>query len=177
MEKSFAVLTAVGHDRVGIVDDIAGMVAERACNIEDSRMAVLGGEFAVIMLVSGEPAAVKGLAAGLPGSGSALGLRVECGMTRAPDRGEKGRPYVLEVVSLDTPGIVHAVTARLRKLGVNIGSLETETGAAPWTGAPMFRMKAGIVVGPDIHIAELKDQLELLQKDNDLDIVLKPAYE
>jgi glycine cleavage system transcriptional repressor len=176
MENSYAVLTAVGPDRVGIVDDISGIVAERKCNIEDSRMAVLGGEFAVIMLVSGGQDAVRALTAALPGRGDALGLRIECRATRAPGGKEEGRPYLLEVVSLDTPGIVHAITAVLRKSGVNIESLETDTGAAPWTGAPMFRMKAHIVVESGLRVGDLRDMLARLQNDRDLDIVLKPVF-
>ena len=60
MATGFVVLTAVGPDRVGIVDDIAGAVSGAGCNIEESKMAVLGGEFAVIMLVSGPAASVRG---------------------------------------------------------------------------------------------------------------------
>jgi glycine cleavage system transcriptional repressor len=128
------------------------------------------------MLLSGAPNAVEALTAALPGRGEALGLRIECRITRAHGASEAGRPYVLEVVSLDTPGIVHSVTALLRKNGINIEALETETGAAPWTGAPMFRMKAHIVVAPTTHISELKDALGRLQKDHDLDIVVKPVF-
>ena len=51
MARAYAVLTAIGPDRVGIVDDVSGAVSEGSCNIEESKMAVLGGEFAVIMLV------------------------------------------------------------------------------------------------------------------------------
>ena len=176
MENAYSVLTASGPDRVGIVDDISGIVAEKNCNIEDSRMAVLGGEFAVIMLVSGAQEAVGALMKALPGRGEGLGLSIECRATRAPRGKEEGRPYFLEVVSLDTPGIVHSVTAVLRKSGANIESLETDTGAAPWTGAPMFRMKAHIVVESGQRVSDLRGALARLQGDRDLDIVLKPAF-
>ncbi len=176
MAKSFAVLTAIGPDRVGIVDDISGLVVERACNIEESKMAVLGGEFAVIMLVSGDAPAMESLARSLVDRGERLGLRIEWRATSAPRAEESGRPYLLEAVSLDSPGIVHAVTAVLRRHGVNIEDLETDTGAAPWTGAPMFRMKAHLVISPSVSIARLKEELGLLQNAQDLDITLKPMF-
>ena len=47
------VLSALGPDRPGLVADITHYVTERGGNIEDSRMAVFGGEFGVMMLVSG----------------------------------------------------------------------------------------------------------------------------
>jgi glycine cleavage system transcriptional repressor len=176
MAKAYAVLTAIGSDRVGIVDDLSGSVSSAGCNIEESKMAVLGGEFAVIMLVSGPPASLDSLAGGLPGLGGKLGLRIESRPTREPSAGVSGRPYLLEAVSLDTPGIVHSVTAILRAHGINIEELSTDTAAAPWTGAPMFRLKAHLVVGPSVSIARLKEELSRLQKEHDLDIALKPVF-
>lgn len=89
---------------------------------------------------------------------------------------ETGRPYLLETVSLDTPGIVHTVTAALRKHGVNIESFETDTAPAPWTGAPMFRMRAHVVVGPSVEIGRLKDDLAHLEAGQDLDVRLRPVF-
>ena len=175
MTGSYAVLTAIGADRVGIVDDLSGLVAARSCNIEESRMAVLGGEFAVIMLVSGEVPALDRLSGDLSAAGARLGLHVQLKATREP-RAETGRPYLLETVSLDTPGIVHTVTAALRKHGVNIESLETDTAPAPWTGAPMFRMRAHVVVGPSVEIVKFKEDLAHLEAGQDLDVRLRPVF-
>jgi glycine cleavage system transcriptional repressor len=176
MAKAFAVLTAIGADRVGIVDDLSGAISSAGCNIEESKMAVLGGEFAVIMLVSGPPSSLEGLTRTVPGLGEKLALRIESRPTREPRAGESGRPYLLEAVSLDTPGIVHSVTAILRGHGINIEELSTDTAAAPWTGAPMFRLKAHLIIGPSVSIARLKEELSLLQQEHDLDIALKPVF-
>ncbi len=46
------VLTLTGPDRIGIVDDVTGPLLGRGGNVEMSRMARLGGEFAILMLVS-----------------------------------------------------------------------------------------------------------------------------
>jgi glycine cleavage system transcriptional repressor len=174
MSRGYIVLTAVGPDRVGIVDDLSGAVSAAGCNIEESKMSVLGGEFAVIMLVSGPDASVAPLSKSLPGLGEKLSLHVECRATHEPLAGQKGRPYFLEAVSLDTPGIVHSVTAVLRNHGINIEDLETDTGCAPWTGAPMFRMKARMIVGPAVSLVRLKEELFRLQQEHDLDIALQP---
>jgi len=176
MARAFLVLTAVGPDRVGIVDDLAGTVAAAGGNIEESKMAVLGGEFAVIMLVSGPAASVDPLCRSLPSLGEKLGLRVTCQATHEPRAEEKGRPYLLKAVSLDTPGIVHSVTALLRRHAINIEDLETETAPAPWTGAPMFRLSAHLVIGPSVSISGLKEELGRLQQEHDLDVVLKPVF-
>jgi len=56
--KSHLVLTAVGPDRPGLVNRISSLIHEASANLEDSRMAILGGEFALLVLVSGTDAAV-----------------------------------------------------------------------------------------------------------------------
>ena len=46
------VVTAVGRDRPGIVAELTAAVAACRANVADSRMALLGGEFALMMPVS-----------------------------------------------------------------------------------------------------------------------------
>jgi len=43
--NSYLVITASGVDRIGIVDQLAGRIADCGCNIEESRMTMLEGHF------------------------------------------------------------------------------------------------------------------------------------
>ena len=172
--KSFAVLTASGADRVGIVDDVSAAILDAGCNIEESRMAVLGGEFALIVLVSGEADAVAGLLAGATSLGSEIGLDLSGRSTGPHVANPRGRPYAIECVSLDTPGIVHSVTGLLRRRGVNIDELETETTGAPFTGAPMFHMRIAAIIPPEIPMGRLRGELAEIASAQDLDITVRP---
>ena len=184
MAKAYAVFSAIGADRLGIVDDISGLVSEGGGNIEESKMAVLGSEFAVMMLVSMDAGALGALTARtgelealIARTGeleSGLSLRIAFKRTSEGRGSERGRPYSLETVSLDGNGIVHSVSSVLRKYGINIEDLETRTERAPLTGAPLFRMKADIVLGPGVAIGALRRELEELQAAQDLDILLMP---
>jgi glycine cleavage system transcriptional repressor len=58
MKKWFA-LSAIGRDRPGIVADLAELIYECDCNLEDSSMTLLGSEFAVLLLLTGEEAMSK----------------------------------------------------------------------------------------------------------------------
>src|SRR5262245_19288947 len=53
MKRWFA-LSAIGRDRPGIVADLAELIYECDCNLEDSSMTILGSEFAVLLLLSGQ---------------------------------------------------------------------------------------------------------------------------
>jgi glycine cleavage system transcriptional repressor len=70
---------------------------------------------------------------------------------------------------------VHAVTELLRRHGINIEDMDTETASAPWTGAPMFRMRAHLVIPQGVSIAELRHELGAVEAERDLDIALKPV--
>ncbi|RPH39290.1 MAG: glycine cleavage system protein R, partial [Burkholderiales bacterium] len=41
------VLTASGEDKIGLVESFTRRISESGCNIEESRMAALGGRFAL----------------------------------------------------------------------------------------------------------------------------------
>ncbi len=174
MDRVYLVMTAVGGDRVGIVDDISAVIEDAGLNIEESRMSVLGGEFAVIMLVSGEESAVSKIKQEAAAFSGRLNLHVEIKDTVAPMHTVTGRPYSLESMSLDTPGIVHHVSRILHRFGINIEDLEAETLAAPWTGAPMFHMTAKVVIPPAITVNDVREALQELEDERDLDISLSP---
>ena len=48
------VISALGKDRPGIIDELSKAIYDLDCNITDSRMTVLGGEFAILLLVDGQ---------------------------------------------------------------------------------------------------------------------------
>src|SRR3954447_17204907 len=66
MRKNY-VLTLTGPDRIGIVDRVTGLLLDRGGNVETSRMARLGGEFAILMLVSMPAEQFDGLEVDLEG--------------------------------------------------------------------------------------------------------------
>ena len=175
MAEEHVVLSAIGADRVGIVDELTAIIEAYECNIKESRMAVLGGDFAVIMLIVGEASDVSRIIEEADTVGEQLKLYVEARLTETEYRGRLGRPYLIETFSLDAPGIVHAVSAVLHKHGVNIEDLETDTSAAPWTGAAMFHMRAHIIVPPTVSVSALREELSMLEQKRDLDITMRPV--
>ena len=50
--KTPAVLSVLGEDRVGIVDNVSHVLAEAHANIEDIRQTIIGGIFSMTMLVT-----------------------------------------------------------------------------------------------------------------------------
>ena len=51
--RRWFILSAIGTDRPGLVADLAQLIYDCDANLEDSRMTILGNEFAAILLCSG----------------------------------------------------------------------------------------------------------------------------
>mgnify|MGYP000253514566 CR=1 FL=1 len=173
MDQAFAVIRAIGSDRIGVVDDITSVVEEASCNIEESKMSVLGGEFAVMMLVEGDPKAIEKLASHDFSKGPLNDFSVDVVVTEEGSSRRTGVPYMIETVSLDSPGIVHAVTSLLSQEKINIEELETDAESAPFTGSPMFNMRIRITLEGPKRAAELQEILQQLAYDRDLDIAFR----
>ncbi len=172
--SALLVVSASGRDRLGIVDDLSSALLELDANIDESRMALLGGEFAMILLVSCADDRIDTLERALPTIAERCGLDISVRRTLAQEKSGRGRPYRLECVSLDTPGIVHAVTGLLRRRHVSIDDLEADTTGAPFTGAPMFRMRIVCEVPEDQNVTRLRRELEEVALAHDLDISFRP---
>lgn len=80
------VITALGVDRPGIVNTITRHVSSCGCNIEDSRLAMLGDEFTFIMLLSGSWNAITLIESTLPLKGAELELLIVMKRTSASTR-------------------------------------------------------------------------------------------
>ena len=69
-----AVIATIGQDRPGLVNELSEVVLGENLNIDDSRMTVLGGEFAVLMSVSGPTGSLDALETKLDALGTRSGF-------------------------------------------------------------------------------------------------------
>ncbi len=169
------VISAIGEDRPGIVDALSRLIYDSGCNIADSRMSVLGGEFAVILLVSGNAEGIDSLARALPGLQARLGLTLISRETAARPARPSQRPYVVRAVAIDHPGIVHRLASFFSSRNINIEDLGTDSYAAPHTGAPMFALTMQVNVPAEIRVAELREQFLEFCDDLNIDATMEPA--
>ena len=138
------VITLAGPDRVGIVSDLSACLHELQGNIEESRMTILGNDFAVILLTS------------VPQSHTTNDIQnklklvfpefiISARSTQPPGNTYPSAPVRMLRLSLegpDQPGVVRALTELLFKYGASIRDLDTDTSSAPFAGYRIFSMKA-----------------------------------
>jgi glycine cleavage system transcriptional repressor len=169
------ILFLVGKDRPGIVDDVSTLLFEAGANIEDSRMAVMGGRFSSMTLFSCTAEQVEAVKEGL-GELRKLGLEIHLHPAEDPTvhPARAGLPLKFEIVAMDHPGIVQHVVRLLRKHDVNIESLETQVTRAPLSGAPLFDLRIEAKVPAGGSIATIKEELARLAGEMNLDLLYKP---
>lgn len=168
------VISAVGRDRPGIVNQLSQAIVAADGNIADSRMSVLGGEFALMLLVSGEEAAITALEAQLPTLQDSLNLTLVSRRTQARAQAG-GVPYHVEVVSMDHPGIVRDVAEFFSSRQINIEELATHTYPAAHTGTPMFALNMTISVPPSLSVSATRKAFSQFCDDLNLDGDLEPV--
>ncbi len=169
------VFTLTGPDRVGIVEAVTRMFLAYGGNVDTSRMARLGGEFAMLMLVSLPQGQVAGLEKGVEEL-AGKGYKVTTSLTAQP-HGEAHPGWLsfqVEVHAADHEGIIHEVARYLSERGINIESMETETTPAPLSGSPLFSMTAQVAVPPALAGENWETVLEAEGNRLGLDIKVSP---
>jgi glycine cleavage system transcriptional repressor len=175
-DKNHLILTAVGPDQVGLVEKISAFIARHSSNIEDSKMAVFCGEFALIILISGEGGNLHKIANHYRELEIETGLAIAIKTPTSRKPAESFLPYTLTASCMDHPGIVYQLSGILSSLGINIESMETKTYAAPVSGTPIFRLEANISIPTRININSLRERFAAIQKEENIDIELSLVH-
>ena len=169
------VLSAVGTDRSGVVKDISKVILDCGGNIEESRMAALGAEFAVLLLISGNWHTLTKLEKALDKITRKHGLTIN--IKKTGERGDQVDclPYGVDVVCLDQPGIVFHLSEFFAARNIEIADLATRKYAAAHTGAPMFSVQMTVNIPASAPIAQLRDEFLDLCEQLNLDSILEPV--
>jgi len=174
-DKDHLILTAIGPDQVGLVEKISEFISRHGCNIEDSKMAVFCGEFAVIVLISGNGVNLVKVGRDYREieTETGLAISIKTPVTRAAPGAFL--PYKLTASCMEHPGIVYQISAVLSSVGINIESMETKTYAAPISGTPIFQLEAEIAVPARTNINQLRARFAEIQREENIDIDLAAA--
>jgi len=173
--NQFLVISALGEDRPGIVRNLTHPVTEAGANILDSRMTILGGEFAILMMVEGSWDTIAKLESHLPALQDKLELTILTKRTGGQRQEPSTLPYTVNVVSLDHPGIVSHLAEFFSNRNINIQDLYTDSYPAAHTGTPMFTATLTVNIPGNISIAGLREEFLDFCDSLNLDGILEPT--
>jgi glycine cleavage system transcriptional repressor len=162
-------LTIVGRDRPGIVAQVTEILFNLGCNIADSSCSILGGQFAMILIIS-HPEFT-----GRDSFGHAFQPLEEADLTvalRVIKPGGEIHPYfegeicMISVYGADRSGIVYRVAKALGDQRVNITDLNTKLVGSEQSPVYVMIIEAVLPAGVseqdvDAWMAPLREQLQV----------------
>jgi len=166
------VMTVIGPDRPGLVQILAGRIADHGGNWLESRMCRLGGEFAGILSVEVDGLRSEELIAALKML-EAEGLRVIVHAETSALQPPKGSLATLELVGQDRPGILRSVSGVLADHNVNVEELASERVSAPMGGGTLFKATALVSVPANVSLPAIRADLEKIASDLMVDLKLQ----
>jgi len=175
MSEQKFIMTAFGKDLPGVVADVAEMIYEHSCNLEDSTMTRLEDEFTMIFLCSGQG---DDLEANLTRAcrrlerekGISVFLRPVESQTSQQSRG--AGVHTIHVQGIDHAGIVYRVSQYLSQHQVNIADLESKLSHSPGTGTAMYTIEMHVEIPNSVALEEIRAGLNGIGDELHVDISL-----
>ncbi|KZN29621.1 glycine cleavage system protein R [Pseudoalteromonas luteoviolacea] len=161
------VLTLIGKDRPGLVEQISATILQHHGNWATSNLSHLAGQFAGIVLVEVAEEHLQSLQDALHEIPE-LEVRIEHG---EQDQKEfKIEKLNLVITGNDRPGIIQELSSVIRHKGANITHLNSRQQSAPNWGVPIFSAFATVSLAPGTHKENVVDALEAITSDLIVDI-------
>ena len=162
-------LTVVGRDRPGIVAQVTEILFNLGCNIADSSCSILGGQFAMILIIA-HPAftdrhSFGGAFQPLEEADLTVALRVLTpGGEQHPEM--EGEICMISVYGADKPGIVYHVAKVLGEKRINITDLNTKLVGSEQRPVYVMIIEAVLPAAiseqnVDLWMTPLREQLEV----------------
>ena len=163
-------ITAIGRDRPGIVAGVTKVLYELGCNLEDCSMTLLGGQFAMIMLLQAPDGLSQGeLERALESPASRLDLSIIVREAAPAASAGRNRPFVVSVYGADRPGIVYRVAEELASRSINITDLMSSV-----VGENIYMMVLDIELAEGMDVRQLEEHLQAVASELGVEFSLRP---
>ena len=175
-KKSCVVISAIGKDRPGIVSAVSKVLFEAGCNLEDSSMTILQGEFAMILIVS----VPKTLTFSILDQKFNV-IRQEQGLSvflrplsdqEIGSHQSRGTLHMISVYGNDQTGIVYRVAQLLADRQANITDVSTKRTVQDHS--PLYMMMLEVECPKHLNLPALEKELNQLAKDLAVTITFHP---
>ena len=155
------VITLIGPDRPGIVEQVSKQVADHQGNWLSSSLSLMAGQFAGLIEVNLPESELASLRQSLEQL-AGFSIQLVDGLTDSPSPKET---IEFLVTANDRPGIIQQVSACLTRLGVNVLQLDTLCESAAHFGGHLFTAQVVAQLPDSLSPDELWQALESISDD------------
>ncbi|MBF0198488.1 MAG: glycine cleavage system protein R [Planctomycetes bacterium] len=166
------VMTIIGPDRPGLVDSVAHAVRSFDGNWEESRMLHLSGQFAGICRITCPESKLAQLKESLKALED-VGVFSTVVTDAEQMQPTSSKRMHLNLIGLDRPGLLKALTSSIAKHGINVEELKTQCRCAPTTGEILFEADIIIQESESSRLDELEKDLDAIGQELMVDIHLE----
>jgi glycine cleavage system transcriptional repressor len=170
------IVSAVGRDRPGMAHALAQALFEANCNLEDTTMTRLSGEFAMILIVS-PPAAlsIEALQQKLSTLESSHGLWVSLrDIGDEPPQSEKSQArFIVTAYGPDNTGLLARMARAFSEQNVNLTDVQTRVASNGGVYIMLFEVEAP----PTLSEPDLRAAIESAASEIGVSATLRPLEE
>ena len=167
-------LTASGPHQNNIIRDLTQAITDVDCNIEDSRMTIMGADIGIIMLVSGTWNEIAKLETHTQQLENTLNIQIHTNRTQLATFEGKLLPYLIQVIAMDAPGLIHQFSQFCSAQNAVIYDLQTNTFKAVQTETNMLSLMLSIGVPSEISLSDMRERFLILCDELNVDGILEP---
>lgn len=162
-------MTAVGADRPGIVAAVTEVLFDQGGNLEDCRCALLGGHFAMVMIVAlPDGSDAVSLENAMASQTAALGVATTVRPIAEAERHEiEGTQVIVSVYGADKPGIVAKASRALANRHASITDLATRVIEGE---RPIYVMILEVTLPPGLDPSTIEADLKALDLGVDISV-------
>jgi len=172
------VVTVIGVDRAGIVNELSAVAAKFDADWLESHLANLAGQFAGIVRLNVSQNNLDGLTSAITQLESS-GLQIVVANPNAAESDANTAPHKdvvqIEITGLDRSGIVRDISSVLSNSNVSIDEFESETFNAAISGEVMFKASAKLILPDNLSSDDLSDRLHDIAGDVMIDMITERA--
>lgn len=166
------VISATGANRPDAINELFLLPAKNDCNIESSRLTVMGSEVAIIMMVSGNWNTIVKVETGVTSLKNDFEITVK--RTKTHPANENMVSYLVQIVAANQSTLVYEIINFFVKQNIYIDDMQTDIFSVKFTGTPMLSLNMRIGIPTNLSIADFREIFTLLCDELNIDGILEP---
>lgn len=171
---NFLIISAVAQYQSEILNELSRACTQCGCNVQVSRMNILGKEISLTLFLSGNWSAIAKMEATLPILEQRLGLTLLVRRTSEDLPNQRSMSYTIQIQAIDKPGILNGLSDFLHRQAIPIEEMTSQTYVSH-TCTRMANLTLKINVPENVHLASLRERFMAYCDDHNLDAFLEPT--
>jgi glycine cleavage system transcriptional repressor len=172
---NYLTVSAVGEDAPKVNDAFTVAVRDCGCMIIEARIARLGNNNALVMLLGGSWDAIAKVETSLTRLAEQHKMKIFIERTKFPNTAAEYLPYAIEIVAVQHIDTMHAVVSFLTQRQAIIADLNCHTYTTNRTETQMMQLQIAVDLPADTSIATIRGDFMDFCDQLNLDAIMEPA--